>query len=122
MEIITGEPRRRWSREQKLAAVAATFEPDATVAGVARQIGANTGMVFSWRKQFRAELGFPELAREVGFAPVMLTGPSSSHPEQQPASTLGMIEIAFTDGVRLKLTGAVEPGLASAVTKALTRR
>ena len=122
MEIITGEPRRRWSREQKLAAVAATFEPDATVAGVARQIGANTGMVFSWRKQFRAELGFPELAREVGFAPVMLTGPPSSHPEQQPASTLGMIEIAFADGVRLKLTGAVEPGLASAVTKALTKR
>ena len=44
MQIITGQPRRRWSGEQKLAAVAATFEPAATVAGVARQNGANTGM------------------------------------------------------------------------------
>lgn len=121
MEIITGEPRRRWSREEKLAAVAATFQPDATVTGVARRIGVNTGMLFSWRKQFRAELGFPEPAPEIGFAPVMLTGPSAS--ENPPAPMVpSIVEIAFADGVRLKLTGAVDPGLAAAVTKALARR
>lgn len=120
MEIITGEPRRRWSSEQKAAAVAATFQPGATVNGVARQIGVNVGMLFSWRKQFRAELGFPEAAPDVGFTPVMLTGPSS--PRADAATAPGVIEVAFADGLRLKLVGAVEPGLAAAVTKALAKR
>lgn len=122
MEIITGEPRRRWSREEKLAAVAATFQPDATVAGVARRIGANTGMLFSWRKQFRAELGYPEAAPAVAFAPVMLTGPTTAETSSAPLAAPSIVEIAFANGVRLKLTGAVDPGLAAAVTKALVRR
>lgn len=120
MEIITGEARRRWSREEKLAAVAATFQPETTVAGVARRIGANTGMLFSWRKQFRAELGYPAPAAAAGFAPVMLTGPEPPRAEEQ--SALGVIEIVFADGDRLKLIGSVEPGLAAAVTKALAKR
>ena len=38
VEIITGEARRRWSREEKLAAVVATFQPETTVASVARRM------------------------------------------------------------------------------------
>ena len=122
MEIITGEARRRWSREEKLAAVAATFQPETTVASVARRIGANTGMLFSWRKQFRAELGFPAHAATTGFAPVMLTGPPAAPPRAEEQSALGVIEIAFADGDRLKLIGPVEPSLAAAVTRALAKR
>jgi transposase-like protein len=115
VEIITGEARRRWSQEEKLAAVAATFQPETTVASVARRIGANTGMLFSWRKQFRAELGFPEKPKTAGFAQVMLTAPD----ERCADHSRGVIEVAFPSGVRLKACGDVAPALAAAILSAL---
>lgn len=47
MEIIRTELRRRWTREEKMAAAAACFEPGAIVTGVARAIGVNPSMVFA---------------------------------------------------------------------------
>ncbi len=118
MEIIGGEPRRRWSLEQKLAIVEATFQPGASVHGVARQAGANTGMVFSWRKQFRTQLGFPEEPKAAGFAQVMLAPPEAQRVEHSP----GVVEVEFASGVRLKVFGAVEPDLAAAILGALTNK
>ena len=118
MEIIGGEPRRRWSLEQKLAIVAATFQPGASVNGVARQAGANPGMVFSWRKELRDQLGFPEQPKMPGFAPVMLAAPEQERVD--PASAI--IEVDFPGGARARIFGPVEPGLAIAVIGALTRR
>ncbi len=98
MEIIGGEPRRRWSLEQKLATVEATFQPGASVNGVARQLGVNAGMLFSWRKEFRDQLGFPEPPKTKGFAPVML-----SAPEGRVDQPLGVIEVEFPGGVRIPM-------------------
>ena len=81
---IGGEPRRRWSLEQKLALVEATFQPGASVNGVARRLGVNPGMLFSWRKEFRAQLGFPETPKAKGFAPVMLAPPEASIDQPPP--------------------------------------
>jgi transposase-like protein len=64
-----GQPRQRWSLQQSLTIVAATFQPGASVRGVTRQSGANAGMVFCWRKQFHAQLGFPEKPKATRFAP-----------------------------------------------------
>ena len=128
MEIIRTEPRRRWTREEKMAAAAACFEPGATVTGVARVIGANPSMVFAWRKQFRTELGFPEERLPMAFAPVTvssdapMTGalaPPSSEPSRPAAP--GVIELAFAGDVRLRIEGAVGPDLATAVIKALAK-
>lgn len=116
MEIIAGEPRKRRTLEQKLAIVEATFQPGATVNGVARQFGANPSMVFTWRKQFRAQLGFPE-APAAAFAPVMLAAP-----EARAGPSPGVIEVEFIDGVRLRVVGAVAPDLAAAVAKVLAKR
>jgi len=117
VEIIGGEPRRRWSLEQKLAIVEATFQPGASVNGVARQAGAGPGMVFGWRKLYRAQLGFPETPAAKGFAPVRLAAP-----EARVAPPAGVIEVEFADGVRLRLVGPVAPELAAAVTKAIAKR
>jgi transposase len=117
VEIIGGEPRRRWSLEQKLAIVEATFQPGASVNGMARQAGAGPGMVFGWRKLYRAELGFPETPAAKGFAPVRLTAPEAS-----VGLLAGVIEVEFADGVRLRLVGPVAPELAAAVTKVIARR
>lgn len=118
MEIIGGRPRQRWSLEQKLAIVGATFQPGASVHGVARQAGANAGMVFSWRKQFRAQLGFPEKPKATGFAQVMLAPPEERRVEHSP----GVIEVEFPCGVRLKVFGAVGPDLAAAIFGALANK
>lgn len=118
MEIIGGQPRRRWSLEQKLAIVEATFQQGASVYGVARQAGAKAGMVFSWRKQFRAQLGFPEKPKATGFTQVMLAAPEEPRVERPP----GFVEVEFPCGVRWKVFGAVGPDLAAAIFCALANK
>ena len=54
VEVLTQpEQRRRRSVEEKLAIVRETFEPGATVSGVARRHQVNANQVFGWRKLFQ---------------------------------------------------------------------
>lgn len=54
VEVLTQpEQRRRRSVEEKLAIVRETFEPGATVSGVARRHQVNANQVFVWRKLFQ---------------------------------------------------------------------
>jgi len=54
VEILTQpERRRRRSVEEKLAIVRETFEPGATVSGVARRHQVNANQVFAWRKLYQ---------------------------------------------------------------------
>lgn len=121
MEIIRTEPRRRWPLDAKLAAVVQTFQPGETVNGVARRLGANASMLFTWRKQYREQLGFPLDAPRIAFRPVaMIDPPAVDMP--LPAAAGGAIDIAFDGDIHMRITGAVDPALAAALAKALTRR
>lgn len=54
IEVLTQpEQRRRRSVEEKLAIVRETFEPGATVSGVARRHQVNANQVFAWRKLYQ---------------------------------------------------------------------
>ncbi|AIO66399.1 transposase family protein [Burkholderia oklahomensis] len=54
VEVLTQpEQRRRRSVEEKLAIVRETFEPGATVSGVARRHQVNANQVFGWRKLYQ---------------------------------------------------------------------
>ena len=54
LEVLTRpEQRRRRSVEEKLAIVRETFEPGATVSGVARRHQVNANQVFGWRKLYQ---------------------------------------------------------------------
>lgn len=54
VEVLTQpEQRRRRSVEGKLAIVRETFEPGATVSGVARRHQMNANQVFAWRKLYQ---------------------------------------------------------------------
>ncbi len=54
IEVLTqAEQRRRRSVEEKLAIVRETFEPGATVSGVARRHQVNANQVFAWRKLYQ---------------------------------------------------------------------
>ncbi|MGF6760525.1 transposase [Paraburkholderia sp. GAS33] len=53
IEVLTQpEQRRRRSVEEKLAIVRETFEPGASVSGVARRHQVNANQVFAWRKLY----------------------------------------------------------------------
>jgi transposase len=54
IEVLTqAEQRRRRSVEEKLAIVRETFEPGASVSGVARRHQVNANQVFAWRKLYQ---------------------------------------------------------------------
>jgi len=123
VEIILGQARRRWSEGEKRALVAETFVNGQTVNGVARRHNISRSMLFGWRKQY-CETGFAAPASTpIGFTPVTITRSEPGEPAIPPAP-LGMplIELEFGRGVRLRISGAVDPDLAAAVMKALPRR
>jgi transposase len=49
-EVLGRERRRRWSASEKVAMVAETYEPGATVSLVARRNGIAPNQLFYWRK------------------------------------------------------------------------
>jgi transposase len=55
IEVLTQPEQRRWWRsvEEKLAILRETFEPGATVSGVARRHQVNANQVFAWRKLYQ---------------------------------------------------------------------
>jgi transposase-like protein len=55
VELITrGEPRRRWSTEQKQAIAAKSFEPGVSSMEVAREYGISSGLISTWRRALLA--------------------------------------------------------------------
>ena len=124
MDLILGAPRRRWARGEKLAAVAAAFSPGMTVTAVARDLGISRSMLFAWRKKLRAEAGFPEVRRPPAFVPVtVMPDPVGFVGSSSAALTApGTIEISFTEAPQMRITGGVDPALASALVAALAAR
>jgi transposase len=124
MDLIIGAPRRRWARGEKLAAVAATFSPGITVTEVARELGISRSMLFAWRKQLRAEAGFPDARRSPTFVPVTVTPDPVGCVGVSPAAVAGAgtIEISFTQAPQMRITGGVDPALATALVAALATR
>ena len=115
MQIIKGEPRRRWSREEKLAAVAAALQPGVRLTDVARAIGANPSMVWGWRKALRTELeGATQSA--VTFAPVAMI---EEPPRQGPPACDGAIRIEFGSAIRMHVAFVAPDALAAAIAAAL---
>jgi len=111
IEIITGrERRRRWSVEEKLRIVAATYEPGARVKQVAASHDIYPGLLFTWRRQAREGTLAPSLSSV--FLPVRTAAPTLPAPaSEKPPRPAGQIEIELKDGSRVRVDGDV--GLAS---------
>ena len=120
MEIISGEPRRRRSDDEKRAIVAETYAAG-SVTAVARRLGINPSIVFAWRKPFRAEFGFSETSSTVHFAPVALIADNGAPASCEPPNPGGAIEIEIGANIRLRISGSVDPALAGAIAKALAQ-
>jgi transposase len=118
--------RRRWPETLKRELVAATLEPGASVSIVARRHDLNANQLFKWRRRFAG----PTRSPAVELLPVRIGPalPPDSLAVTAPAAPAkpGSIEITLSGGVRVKLTGAVDPvaitAAIGAVMKARRRR
>jgi len=108
VEVITSvQRRRRWSSEEKRRIVAAAIEPGAVASEVARAAGIHASQLFRWRQQLCGP------ARETpGFSPVAVV---------PDATSSSMIEVEFANGARMRIAGAADPAMVSAITQTLAR-
>jgi transposase len=127
IELITrGEPRRRWSVEQKQTIAAESLVPGVSPIAVARRYGISSGLLYNWRKALlAAQPGFAagfarvEMAeRERLAGPVPPVRPLLPAPTPQPAE---LIEIALPDGTTLRVAARIDPRALRGLVNALRR-
>jgi transposase len=115
VEVITSvQRRRRWSRSEKERIVAAALEPGAVASEVARAAGIHTSQLFRWRQQLCER-------REVApaFAAVTIAGETSGGSTRALSGRSGLVEVEFASGTRLRISGAVDAAVVSAVVRSL---
>ena len=126
VEVITSvQRRRRWSRAEKERIVAAAMEPGAVASEVARAAGIHTSQLFRWRQELcRSSQSAPENAptfSAVTIAPAPSESFSTPPLALPPPSASSVVEIEFASGARMRIAGAVDPSMASAMIAALTK-
>jgi len=111
IEVITSvERRRRWSTAEKERLVAASLEGGATVSAVAREAGIHPGQLYGWRRQL-----LRRSQPTATFAAVRIAAQPA--PAALPAA--GLIEIEFTNGSRMRISGAADPATLGATVAVL---
>ena len=113
VEVITSvQRRRRWPRAEKERIVAAALAPGAVASEVARAAGIHTSQLFRWRQQLCGPA-----ATSAGFSPVAIV------PDAGVASVVApsTIEIELAGGTRMRIAGAADPAIVSAVIAALAK-
>lgn len=108
---------RSWPEPLKREIVAATFEPGASVAAVARRYEVNANQVFAWRKLFGAP-GTDTMTPSL--VPVVLTG--EPLPLGSAISQDERIEIELAGGYRVRVSGDVDTSILRRVLDVLERR
>jgi transposase len=104
-----GGRRRRYSADEKRRLIAATLEPGASVAAVARAHGLNSNMLFNWRRQAQRDAA-PPAGSAAELIPLGVIGPAVVPPAAGGSADrpVGRIEIELTSGIRLRVDASVE--------------
>lgn len=116
IELITrGEPRRRWSTEQKQAIAAKSFEPGMSSMNVAREYGISSGLISTWRRALLAaqptSVGAVTPFARVEIARPRRPAPSTDlpmRPEPQPRPA-NLVEIVLPDGTVVRVDAQIDP-------------
>jgi transposase len=108
IEVVDTGRRRRWSEEEKLKVVLESLQAPRLVSATARRHGISRSQLLQWRRWFRAERkGAGD--RPIGFVPAMVVPePEPAVPSPAGLAGGGTIEIEFTTGARIRITGAVD--------------
>jgi len=118
LEVVESGRRRRWSEDEKLKIVLESLAAPRQVSATARRYGIARSQLLQWRRSFRPERN-ESLERSIGFVPAVVV----SEPEPGPpagAGAEGAIEINFTSGAWVRVTGTVDPATLRAAVEALS--
>jgi transposase len=125
IEVFTGHGRRRsWSAEDKLAIVAESYDPGASVCNVARRHGLTPQQLFTWRREARKRL---EAEARPAFVPAVIMPEPTMEPARvkRPRAKRGQTRrrgaaIAIdVDGVKVTIENGASPATIAAVIGAL---
>lgn len=117
-----GDRRRRvWSADEKRRIVAESFEPNASVAVVARRHGLNANLLFTWRRRF-GSAGSARPQKPVEIVPVTIAAENAPAALAAPSAMGGRIEIVLSAGTRVIVGADVEAAALARVIKVLSRR
>ncbi len=116
VEIITGSERRRsYGDDEKVRLVEGAFAPGMKVAEFARQRGVDPSLLYRWRRQMS-----DHAPRSPAFTPLTVLDAGEAAGAARALSTpSGMVEMEFASGVRVRITGAADPGVIAAMISAL---
>ena len=118
LEVVDTGRRRRWSEDEKLKIVLESLQAPRQVAATARRYGVSRSLLLRWRRSFRPEP--KDAADQTGFVPAIVVAESESTPGPVAlADSGGSIEIEFTTGVRVRITGSVDAATLKAAVAAL---
>jgi transposase len=124
VEVLSGpERRRRWTTAEKLRIVQESFAAGATASEVARRHDVHPHQLYGWRQQARSGALTGALDRPVSGNGTAAFAAVAVAPEPTPApvrcAQSGVIEIDFSCGARVRITGAADGATVSAVVAAL---
>ena len=105
--LLTGERRRTWTDEQKLAILDEAFGGGAVVADVARRHEISTGLLYTWRRNVLAARD------ESGFVPAVVVDGAAAA-DRGPA-----IVIELPHGARVTISADTPAALVTATLRAL---
>ncbi len=91
------QPRRIWSADEKRRIVAASFQPNASVAAVARRHGVNANLLFTWRRRL-GRAGSVRRQEPVEIMPVAIATENAPAAVATPLASGGRIEIVLSSG------------------------
>jgi transposase len=124
IEVFTGQGRRRaWTAADKLEIVAESYDPGASVCGVARRHGLTPPQLFAWRRAARKRL---EAEAPPAFVPAIVVSPGPAaapapkpRPKRRgPRRSAAAIELEAS-GVTVRIGDGASPATIAAVIAAL---
>ena len=126
VEVVTrGQPRRRWSEEDRARILADAMAPGAIASHVARRFGVSAGQFYTWRKAMllrSAPVGVMPVLARADFAEVRLSAPPPKPSTPSPIPQTGMMEITVPGGAMIRVDAAVDGAALGRVLAALTGR
>src|SRR5215212_7578027 len=118
--VLSGpERRRRWTGAEKLRIVEETLAPEAKIAEVARRHDVHPNLLHSWRRQAQRDVLTGGTA---GFAAVAIAAQGPGSAATALSAPVGVIEIDFAAGERMRITGAVESSMLLALVRSLAHK
>lgn len=115
VEVITGSDRRRsYGDDEKVRLVEGAFTPGVKVAEFAREWGVDPSLLYRWRRQMSGQA-----PRAPAFTPLTVFDEGDAAGAARASAPSGVVEMEFASGVRVRITGAADPGVIAATISAL---